>query len=118
MPAGGQHKQAAGAFRNLQERRVAIVEARQNPRTGEPIGFELPMPPEMYLGEITETRIGKGRKQRMLEINLAEHRVADGWGLRGPQTLHAGQPDGGCSGGGGAQNALMFSVFGSCIGIQ
>src|SRR5436190_15988220 len=92
MPAGDEHEQASGALRNLQEGGVAIVESRQNSRAGQPVGFEFPMLPEVDLGEIAETRIGKRRKQWMLEINLTEHRVAVGWGFRGAQIVHARQP--------------------------
>src|SRR6266699_6231697 len=92
MPVGDKHEQAPGALRNLQERRVAIVESRQNSRAGQPVGFEFPVLPEVDLGEIAETRIGKRRKQGMLEINLTKHRVSVGWGFRGGQIVHPRQP--------------------------
>src|SRR5439155_10601745 len=60
--------------------------------------------PEVDLGEIAETRIGKRRKQRVLEINLTEHRVAVGCGFRGGQMVHARQPADCWGGGGGFQN--------------
>ena len=72
------HEQAADALRNFQEGGVAIVESRQNSRARQLLGFEFPMLPEVDLGEIAETRIGKRRKQWMLEINLTKHRVSVG----------------------------------------
>src|SRR5438477_1411467 len=92
MPAGDEHEQAADALRNFQEGGVAIVESRQNSRARQLLGFEFPMLPEVDLGESAETRIGKRRKQWMLEINLTKHRVSVGWGFRGGQIVHAPQP--------------------------
>src|SRR5439155_27308851 len=68
--------------------------------------------PEVDLGEIAETRIGKGRKQWMLEISLSDHRVAVGWGLRGGQTVHAGQKPNRRGGSGVFQNEQSRAAVG------
>ena len=76
LPAGGEHEQFALAHGGFDQRRVAVVELREDPCAGDFGGVEPAMFPKVNLGEVAETRIGKWREERMAEINLAEHRIA------------------------------------------
>ena len=75
LPAGRENVERAFADGHLQQRGVAGVELRDDARAGELRRVQSPILPEVNLGEVAEARVGERREERVLEINLREHRV-------------------------------------------
>ena len=91
MPAAREHQQAAAADGELQERGIAAVKFRDDPRPGQFVRREPTVFPEMDFGEIAEARISERREERMLKINPPEHRVILHHGLARREIFHACQ---------------------------
>ena len=96
MPAAREHEQAAAADGELQQRGIAAVKFRDDPRARQLVGGEPAVFPEMDFGEIAEAGIGERREERMLQINPPEHRVILHRRLGRGEILNARELGNGC----------------------
>ena len=78
MPTRCQDKQRSFTHIDLGNRRIAIVETRDDVRIGRS-ERQFAVFPKMNLGEIAESAVRKGSKQRVSELDFREHAIA---GLR------------------------------------
>src|SRR3954453_16364286 len=98
MPAGSQNKQRALPNGNLEHRWVPIVELSQHLDLRNLLQPHPAMFPEMDFGEVAEPGVGERGKERMLEIDLAQHRVSGPGSLSHQQALDPAKlGDGLCS---------------------
>src|SRR5581483_1054165 len=76
LPTRGEDQNPSGARWNLEQRRVAAIEAGQRVRVRELVSVQTRIAPKMDFGEIAEPWVGKRGEDWMAEIDLTKHSVA------------------------------------------
>src|SRR5262245_17221035 len=91
MPSGRQDEQGSLADGSLNQSGVSTVKARHCARSRHLVELDAAVFPKVELGKVAVARIRKRSEERMLKINLAQHRVTGGPRFLAAKIVDVGQ---------------------------